>query len=1159
MRVVQSSSTLRSLVILGVIFLLGLGVQRSLAQTQGRITGRVTDPSGAVIVGAKVTIENQSKGVKRILETNNSGDYVAPGLEPGVYSITVEAPNFRNMVRERVQIEVANDLKIDLQLTPGAAGEVVEVKDEAPLVDATTTTLNGVLSNKAINELPLQGRDFQNLLALHPGVQRTAGGGYHSVTSNGLRTDDNNFVIDGANDNDVYWGETVVNDAGIQGTPASNLPLDAIQEFNTEEHPQADFGQKPGVVVNIGIKSGTDTIHGSAYYFHRNAAMDARNFFDHALDPVTGLVAKPAALLLHQFGASIGGPIIKGKWFYFANYEGLRSKVGNPFDEFVPVKGHLPEGFDFDDPARLSIADALTATGCDQIPLPDNCSPLSMSLLKFIPDNPGFTADPEDPTLFNFNFNNTTRADNLVFKSDYHLNEHHVITGRYIYANTNQTEEDGSPLRPEFLSHAEPITQVLGLDWTWTPNSRWVNTARFSRNSFYEKIAPLDSNVDPTAYGLNTGITDPRLFGFPRIEFSSYCCEYLGGVSSWPAWTTPSHTESYSDTVSYTVGRHAFRFGGDFSNGGVEYLRAPSGRGSVTFRLLSDFLEGNVRSWSLLYGDPQRSIHMRSGSLFAQDDFRVTRRLTLNLGVRWDVTRPIEDSKNRLANFVPSKGFVQVGFGIDEPYRTNWKNISPRIGVAWDPFGTGKTVLRAGFGMIYVAPSIRTFMFSSGGLHLNPTALIQGGANGTISTFLQSGASPDLINWSVDGPIFPVNDSSANVCSGDAEGGGSPCDFFGVDQNLKTPYVLNWNFNIQQALTPNTVLQVGFVGNRGVQLYSDIDLNQADPARSLQLINADGGPFEVDDFGPYEQASRPFVTNCTTGAGQCLPYIRFLNFLGNKATSNFNSLQATLTHRYSRGLYLLAGYTWAHAIDTAGNTSNLGFAPQDSLDYAAEKGDGDYDIRHRFTLSATYDLPSRKSWGQLLEGWQVTGIFQAETGQPVLMYDNSNDVTLTGEGPGNGNNDRWNILGDPTKLKVSTKGIPRFDSGDPVCESVATTQELQDALDWTEHCFAQNGVILYPSAFGTFGNMGRNILHGPRFVNLDFSASKIWKLTERVQLQLRGEVFNILNQANFSSPTGSLASSNLGRLRNTPDISAANPVVGSGGSRHIQLGAKFIW
>jgi hypothetical protein len=1115
------------------------------------VTGQVTDATGAAIVKAKITIENRGKGVRRVLETNATGDYVAPNLEPGTYSIAGEAPNFRKVVRENVQIEVGKDIKIDFQLPPGAANEIVEVKDETPLVDSTTTTLEGVLSNRAINELPLQGRDFQNLLALHPGVQREPGGGFHSTTSNGLRPDDNNYVIDGGTDNDVYWGETVLNEAGILGTPSSNLPLDAIQEFNTQEAPQADFGQKPGVIVNIGIKSGTDQIHGSAYYFHRNAAIDARNYFNPAPQPVSDL-------LLHQFGASIGGPIIKKKWFYFANYEGVRSKVGNPYNAFAPVTTSLAStswGFD----PNSSIVDALTDTGCDQTPLPAACSQLSLNLRKYFPDNPGFTADPDDPTVINFNFDNHNRADNLVFKSDYHLNDHHTFSGRFIYANSNQIEEDAVPLQPYWLSHAAPITQVLGADWTWTPNSRWVNTARFSYNRFNEVIAPVDANVNPSDYGLNTGITDPRLFGFPRINPSTSYFDYLGGNSTWPADTTPSHTEAYSDNVSYTIGRHALHFGGNFSNGGVDYFRAGYGRGRIDFDTLDDFLTGNVLRWRLLYGNPARNLSQRSFGLFFQDDLRATRRLTLNLGMRYDVTFPIRDARDQLANYVPSRGIVQVGQGISEPYKTNWTNFSPRVGFAWDVFGKGKTVLRSSFGFIYVEPSIRTFAFSGGGLNLNPSALIQPGANGNIDALLVASSDSTLINWSTTGPIFPINGTVLNTC--DAS---SPCAFFAVDQKLKTPYVMNWNLNLQQQLTPSTALQVGYVGNRGVKLYSTIDLNQVNTA--------------IDDGS--EQLGRPLTASCPPpvgigiGGSPCYPYISFLNYLGNQSTSSYHSLQATLTHRYAHGLYLLAGYTWAHAIDTAGNTNNLGYVPQNSLDYAAEKASGDYDIRHRFTLSLTYDLPSRKGFGQLLEGWQVTSIVSLQTGEPILLYDNSNDLTGTDEGPDNANNDRWDIVGNPNRLKWSpTSAIPYFpveydpDTGDVVsrpsiCTSVATTPALLESLDYAGGCYAQNGVIMYPNAFYTFGNMGRNILRGPGFANWDASISKVWHFNDRFSLQLRGEVFNVLNHANFAggSVGGDLTDpSSFGRANATPDVQAANPVIGSGGSRHIQLGAKIIW
>ncbi len=1121
---------------------------------RGRISGQVTDSSGATIPGAKIEIENLGTHVQRTLQTNNDGNYVATDIEPGFYSVKAEATNFKTVVRERLQIEVANDIKIDFRLQPGAINEVIEVKDEAPLTETSNAVLNGVLSNKAINELPLQGRDFQNLLPLHPGVQRDPGGGFHTLTSNGLRPDDNNFIIDGANDNDVYYGETVVNDAGISGTPASTLPLDAIQEFNTQEQPQADFGAKPGVVVNIGIKSGTDQLHGTAYYFHRNSAFDARNYFNPSGTPLS-------ALLLHQFGASLGGPFIKNKWFYFANYEGVRDRVGNPLDVDSPVTQSLVGRVD---PANLnypledySIVDALAVNNCNVTPSP--CNALSLNLIKLFLPNPGLTASASDPALINFNFNNINREDNLVFKSDYHLNEHNTISGRYIYANSHETEEDGFALRPQWLSTASPVTQVFGLDWTWTPNSAWANDVRFSYNRFSESIAPVDSNVNPTTYGLNTGVTDSRLFGFPRINPGRHVFNYLGGNSSWPLSTSPSRTNNFSDAVTYSRGKHSLRLGAVFSDGGVDYYRAGYGRGRVDFNTLSDFLTSsetdptanNVHSWRLLYGNPGRNISLKSFGLYVQDDYRITRRVALNLGLRYDVTYPIKDAKNQLANYVPSVGFVQVGQGISAPYQTNYRNVSPRIGAAWDIFGNGKTVLRSGFGMIYVQPSIRTFMFNGGGLNLNPTGIIIDGTQGTgtITSFLQSAADTSLINWNTTGPIFPVTNTSSNSC--DAS---NPCsNFFAVDRHIKTPYVLNWNLNLQEELSPTMVLQVAYVANHGVKLYSTVDLNQVNPA--------------LDDGS--EQLGRPMTASCAPpvglgiGTAPCLPYIGFLSYLGNKSTSTYNSLQITLTKKYSKGLYLLAGYTYGHALDTAGGTTNLASVPQDSNNFAAEKASGDYDIRHRFTLSATYEIPSAKSKLQMLENWQVTSLFTIQGGYPMSFYDAGYDLTGTGEGLNNGGNDRWNIKGDPSNIHWSrSTAIPFLDASDPICQGAATTPALQDALNnVVGGCYAQNGTVLYPNAFGTFGNMGRNIFRGPGFVDWDASISKAWNIRERFKLQLRGEFFNLLNHPSFApgSINKDFSSNNLGLATGTPDVYASNPVIGSGGSRHIQLGLKVIW
>jgi hypothetical protein len=1137
------------------------------AQTsEGRILGTVFDQTGAVISGAKVTITNTATNVSRDLITTSAGEYVAPNLEPGGYTVAAEAHGFKKAVSSRFVLEVSRDARVDLKLQPGAISETVQVSAEGALADTTDSTLNGVLSNKAISELPVQGRDFQNLLELHPGVQRTPGGGFQSITSNGNRADDNNFFIDGADDNDAYYGESVANEAGISGTPASFLPLDAIQEFNTQESPSADYGVKPGVVMNIGIKSGTNNLHGSAYYFNRNSAFDARNYFNPAPQPVS-------ALNMHEFGASLGGPILKDKWFYFVNYEGIRDKVGNPGVTDSPVTaslanqlGGIANSDGSPNSALYSLPDAIAyfndpnnVAYCQaNYDSSSSCAvnPLSLQLSQLFLPNPGFTMSQSDPAAINFDFTNRNRGDNLVAKTDYVLNKKHILSARFIYANTNQTEEDTIPLRPEWLSTTSPITQVFGVNLASNPNSAWSNEVRFSYNSFNEAIAPVDHNVNPLQYGLNTGVTDPRLFGFPRIspgnEFN-----YMGGNSSWPLNTTPSKTYSFSDTASYTRGRQTVRFGGNFRYGDVDYFRAGNGRGRVDFRELYQFLSGDVRRWRFLYGDPTRQVSQKSLGFFFEDDVKATQHVTLNLGLRYDITDPIKDAHNLLANYSPTSasGLVQVGQGISSPYPTNYNNLSPRIGLAWDLFGTGKTVIRSGFGVIFEQPSIRTFMFNGGGLNLNPSGIPYVDGNGvtqqptgTITSFLQISTDGTQINWLAPNQsptIFPNAASSGNLCSVDSQ-----CDLFGVDPHLKTPYVMNWNFNVQQELSKSTLLQVAYVANHGVHLYSVTDINQVNP------LYDDGS----------ETIGRPLATNCPVAqggqgfGGPCMPWLGFLSYLSNRSNSNYNSLQVTLTKRYAHGLYLLAGYTYGHAIDTA--TSNLAGVPPNSNNYSAERGNGDFDIRHRFTLSATYDLPSIKTKGQMLEGWQVTSVLNLQSGEPYTLGDYNDDISFTGEF-----NDRWNMSGNPRDIHWSAKApLPYYDFSDvqhssAACLAQATAAGTLDNLFYYG-CYQEGSAVITPPADMTQGNMGRNIFGGPRFMNWDMSLSKVWKLNERFKLQLRGEVFNILNHANFdvfTMNTDLSAPETVGTVVYTPDVAASNPVIGSGGSRHIQLAAKIIW
>src|SRR3954463_222646 len=324
---------------LAVLCVLSISIAASSQTYLGRILGTVTDKSNAIVTKAKVSIVNVGNSATRNLETNEAGEYVAPNLAPGDYKVLVDAAGFRKVERTGIRLEVAKDARIDFQLQPGSETESITVSAEAPLIETTNDTLGGTFSNKSINDLPLNGRDFQNLVVLRPGVQRNPGGGFLSISSNGNRPEDNNFIVDGTDNNDPYYGTTVINAEGVQGTPGTILPIDAIQEFNAQENPSAEYGWKPGAIVNLGLKSGTNELHGTAYYFGRNDNFDARNYFNNKPDP-------QKKLLLHQYGFSAGGPIIRKKVFIFGAYEGVRTQVGNtnlvPTPSFVHIAATDP-------------------------------------------------------------------------------------------------------------------------------------------------------------------------------------------------------------------------------------------------------------------------------------------------------------------------------------------------------------------------------------------------------------------------------------------------------------------------------------------------------------------------------------------------------------------------------------------------------------------------------------------------------------------------------------------------------------------------------------------------------------------------------------------------------------------------------------------------
>lgn len=1087
-------------ILLVSFLILSLSPASPAQSSQGRILGTVTDESGAVVRGAKVTITNVETGVTRAVETNDSGDYLAPNLAPGVYKIVAEASGFKKVEQVSIRLEVAKDARIDLILPAGAISESVTVTNEPPPIETTSTTLGGTFSNKAINDLPLNGRDFQNLVVLRPGVQRSSGGGFLSISSNGNRPENNNFIIDGTDNNDPYYGTTVVNAEGVQGTPGTILPIDAIQEFNAQEHPNAEYGWKPGAIVNLGLKSGTNEIHGSVYGFERNSYFDARNFFNTDDQP-------QRALRQHQFGASIGGPIRKRKTFYFGAYEAIRAFVSN--SNLVTTPATVSLGGD----PENSIPDAIASLAARGIAV----NPLSRNLIGtgaftgngtfpgLFPANDG--TNPAGPTQLSSGFPNLNRMDNFIIKIDHQINEKNNLSGRYFFGDSLQTEQDITVLRPEWRSTSDLNAQVFGINWIWTPNVRWVNEAKFGYNRFWQAIVTADNDLDPVqTYGINTGITDPVNFGMPTILIGGF--NQLGGNRGWPLLTTPNQTFQFIDNVSYIRGNHAFRFGGEFRHGTTDNLRNRSGKGRIRFEgdgaftgstPLEDFLAGAPSRGDIFVGDSRRQVSMNSFGAFIQDDWHVRRNLMVNLGLRYDLNGVIKEKEDRLGNFDPAVGLQQVGVNIDAPYQGDHNNFAPRVGIVWDPWEKGNTVFRAGAGITYEIPILAVFLGQNGvnnattpGLNVIPTGAIGSNINGTI---VGAATTQRDLNWSVAGPIFNIE---ANC---DPDEGGTPCDILGASRDLRTPYVIQWSFNVQQALWPKASLQVGYVGNHGVKLYSIRDINQVVPA------NDDGS----------EQTGRPFNSR--------FPFLGYINFLENGYRSNYHGLQTTLTQRSWHGFNYVMGYTWAHAIDFV--SLHRAAQPQDSGRPDLERASSDLDIRHRFTLSLTYDLPSYKSWAQLLEGWQINSIVTIQTGTPYSGVDFGNDTSLTGEF-----SDRWNVIGDPNS-------IPNFSPAGPI----------------------PVGLVLSQPAFGNFGNAGRNIFRAPGLKNWDFSLVKMWRATERVNVQLRAEFFNILNHPNFANPA-ILFNNDLsipdtfGLSSATPDVAGANPVIGTGGPRNIQFGLK---
>jgi len=1181
----------------------------------GRILGTVSDQSGGVVAGATVTVIDTERGVSRALTTDDAGAFNAPNLTAGNYTVRVEAKGFKRIERQGIGIEIGHEVRVDLTVQPGEQNQTVTVTESVPLVETTNATMGGTLENADIVDLPLNGRDYQNLLGLRPGVMLQPGGGPWTQSTNGVRPDQSVWMVEGVLNSNFFDGRPVINMPSPFTDGATILPVDAIQEFNLMENPKAEYGWKSGAVVNVGIKSGTNSLHGDAYAFGRYQGWDARNFFNVA-NPISGcpLITNGACnqtpAQLKQFGGVVGGPIKKDKLFFFAGYEGLRSFIG--FVGGIGVPATLTQvGTAAQNPPATSMVDALKALNAADI----TPSPVSLALAGCTAGaapvcTGGLFPNSGASNSFLSTFPTTNISDNGVAKMDYHLNDKNTINGMFFYGHYDGPGEDHPFTDQAFTDNAPIRAWSDTVSWVYTPSSSMVNEMRFgyNRTSFQFVNVDVSTIANGVGYPIDSGITAVLAGGLPSVTingFGSGGTPVLGTAFNRPQYFTPNPFYDFQDSVSILKGKHSFKFGGEFSHIEADSAIYNNGRGRFDFKggqtpgltdctspigtpqscPLEDFFAGTPADAQVLTGNPALQLTWMNFAGYIQDDWRLTPKLIINLGIRYQYTTPMRDANNNIGSFDPNIGMTQQSAGASL-WSGDHRDFEPRLGFAYDVTGKGTTVFRAGASLIHESWTENTFtgqfafqnasaaisgvptaaQLSCFGLPGENTCPATGGgtnANGNATIAANAlcwNAGPVGLGQAPGCPSGGTTalPSSATPQCGDGVGpDASPCNIMGTVPNLKTPFVVNYNASITHQFGSDISLQVAYVGNKGYRLLSFQDVNQA-PLGAAYCLNALTAAQAADACstatpgGNATQEARPFFNK--------FPYLGVINIVGNHSYSNYNSMQVTLTKRMSHGLAVTAGYTYGHALDN-GSLNRFGVNPENGNNLTQDYANSDFDVRHRLTATVTYNIPGIKGFGQLLEGWQLNTIITYATSQPWLAFDAADNFSGTGE-----NADRWNITGSPTSFNSGFDSFPLCQGFngtltgntpfDPttklgvtctITNPYGTSQTLTGAAVTsaisgcqsaavsggtlaTAGCYvSRNGAsYLTPPALGTYGNMGRNIFDDSGFKDWDFSIFKNFTFKERYGIQARWEVFNVLNHPIAANPYGASSAVNGG-------------------------------
>jgi hypothetical protein len=1064
----------------------------------GSIRGTVTDPSGAVVPHANVQATQLETGFTRQTRSDAQGNYLLILLPVGNYRLEATKPGFRKYVQNGIVLSVNQVASIRLRLVLGSSQQTVEVRADAELTQSTND-LGETVRGQEIVDLPLDGRNFTQLGLLLPGDAPLtpglleAGGTLRegqSYAVNGQRPESNEFLIDGVENYNIV-------NAGFVLEP----PPDAIGEFRilTNTAP-AEFGHNTGSTTNIVTRSGSNQFHGDAWDFLRNDGLDTRNFFSPEVQPYKQ----------NQFGGTFGGPIRKDKTFFFAYYEGLRNRQGETQAATVPST--LEREGDFSqlvNPSTGQVAPLINElTGQ---PFPNNqipsIDPISQNLLAFYP------LPNDGPNQFVTTQTLQEDSDQFGVRIDHYLSARDSVFVRYMFSNGFQIDPlsvsganvPGFPVGENFRS------QNVAIEETHSFSAAVVNVAEFS---FLRNKLLFDEDINHTSLsslGFQYSPTLPIQSGPPFVEVEGYAS--VGDPITGPE-DAYQNTFSLSDSVNWIRGKHDLKIGGGYQR---DQINAFQGIASNGFFVFACFPASNAFASMLLGqpvvflqggGDLWRGLRANDYDLYAQDSYKISPRLTLNVGLRYELPVPYSTLGNKTALFEPdvqSQVMPDAPAGLLYPgdpgvpaglIQTDYRGFAPRFGLAWDPTGSGRWAIRSAYGIFY-----DPYYNGEGGPLQAPISAppwfktIQEEPPESFANPLPSGENP-----------FAPNFASPQTLT-----------LLTLDPNLRLPYAQDWNFTIERSFGPGWLLDVGYVGTKGTKLPRFME---DDPAAYVPGQSTEDN---VNQRRLYSGCTLAEPNNCIYGS---------VGLIAGVANSNYNALQSSLQKRFSHGLEFLASYTYSKTLDDVSSFNITGSSSQDvagendlaqnPFDLEAEYGRSLFDARQRVVLSYVWQIPfwnqSRTWYQHALGNWQANGIFSASTGTPFTVYDSS-DPSLEGQSPEISGyySDRPNLVGNPN-------------DGPQTPEDWFNLQAFQQVTQ-----------------LGTFGNAGRNIVQAPGIAEWDFSVFKDFRLAESKTLQFRAEIFNILNRPNFGIPVGDISSPSFGQIQ-----SASSP-------RLIQLALKFLF